>query len=190
MKQEEADRKWECLRKNFKMMLQCPDAFPSIHLSFEDMHRSAYMLVLHNMGDFLYSGVVDMVREHLADLATIAAQNGTFDNEEGVEDPFHILQHLWKRHIKSMMFIRDILMYMERYYVVRNQKVPICVMGQICFRQSELCDITRIKLSKYVAPKFCALAYSCKGLDINLIACILSMMELFDLCKLRCLRSS
>lgn len=91
-------------------------------LSFEELYRNAYNMVLHKFGDRLYSGVQEALRSHLRGVA------GDVVNAQGT--PF--LQELvsrWNDHNKSTQMIRDILMYMDRTYVMQQHKVPVFQLG-------------------------------------------------------------
>lgn len=65
-------------------------------------------MVLHKYGDKLYSGLRDVVDQHLKEVAdSVSASN---------DDNFLLsLQAAWQDHTQSMLMIRDILMYMVRF---------------------------------------------------------------------------
>lgn len=91
-------------------------------LSFEELYRSAYNMVLHKFGDKLYSGLVNTMTGHLKDVASIV--------EAGQGDLFLVeLNNRWADHNKSLQMIRDILMYMDRTYVNNNKKTPVHDLG-------------------------------------------------------------
>lgn len=80
-------------------------------LSFEELYRAAYTLVLHRKGDLLYEGVKDVVREHLVEKILS-------DVLHSLNDRFlQVLNQVWMDHAISMLMIKDILMYMDRNYV-------------------------------------------------------------------------
>ncbi|ERM98195.1 hypothetical protein AMTRI_Chr01g127990 [Amborella trichopoda] len=91
-------------------------------LSFEELYRNAYNMVLHKYGDKLYSGLVTTMTWHLKEICkTIeAAQGGLFLEE---------LNRKWGDHNKALQMIRDILMYMDRTFVTNNQKTPVHELG-------------------------------------------------------------
>lgn len=77
-------------------------------LSFEELYRNAYTMVLHKFGERLYNGLRDVVGEHL---------NHTVKDEVMNSIGVNFLQTLnlaWNDHQISMTMIRDILMYMVR----------------------------------------------------------------------------
>lgn len=80
-------------------------------LSFEELYRNAYTLVLHKKGDLLYEGVKDVIKEHLEEKIRADVLN-SLDNQF-----LQALNQAWFDHQTSMTMIRDILMYMDRIYV-------------------------------------------------------------------------
>ncbi|KAJ3022542.1 UNVERIFIED_CONTAM: hypothetical protein HDU68_009045 [Siphonaria sp. JEL0065] len=141
-------------------------AFVEIHsknasvLSFEELYRHAYNLVLNKSGDRLYAGISGVVRSHLAECAatvaaafpvattkdddavagTAAASNvvaaGLSGRVElvGAKDFIKKLKTVWDDHTTCMIMIRDILMYMDRVYVVSAKKPLIYDLGLDLFR--------------------------------------------------------
>lgn len=117
-------------------------------LSFEELYRNAYNMVLHKYGDLLYSGLVeegqraggggggwfsplsqrDVVDEHLRGVAESIRLNESF-----LQD----LNKAWTAHKVSMLMIRDILMYMDRVYVPhKGDCEPVYDVGLILFREN------------------------------------------------------
>eukprot|EP01132_Coremiostelium_polycephalum_P004125 gene4125-5161_t len=98
-------------------------------LSFEELYRNAYNMVLHNHGDILYNKLRHLVDKHLKSIATIVA--AAFDE--------YFLQELnkrWSDHKTSMLMIRDILMYMDRIYVDKTKVPTVYDMGLHLFRDN------------------------------------------------------
>ncbi|KAJ8626282.1 hypothetical protein MRB53_019589 [Persea americana] len=91
-------------------------------LSFEELYRNAYNMVLHKYGDKLYSGLVITMTWHLKEISRSieAAQGGLFLEE---------LNRKWEEHNKALQMIRDILMYMDRTYVPSSNKTPVHELG-------------------------------------------------------------
>lgn len=80
-------------------------------LSFEELYRNAYTLVLHKQGKKLYAGVSDVVKEHLqkeVQTGIIAAMHNNF---------LETLCEAWTDHQTAMVMIRDILMYMVMFSI-------------------------------------------------------------------------
>ncbi|CAI5727400.1 unnamed protein product [Peronospora destructor] len=96
-------------------------------LSFEELYRNSYNLVLHKHGDVLYNGVVDVITEHLWCVAHQVAS---------VSDELLLvtLNDQWIDHQIVMTMVRDILMYMDRTYVTQKRKLPVYDNGLHIFR--------------------------------------------------------
>lgn len=75
-------------------------------LSFEELYRNAYTMVLHKHGDKLYSGLTAVVRDHLEQKIRIDVLHSLHNNF------LQTLNESWNDHQTSMVMIRDILMYM------------------------------------------------------------------------------
>lgn len=106
-------------------------------LSFEELYRNAYNMVLHKYGDKLYQGLQEAVYEHLKGVA-IEVANAPDHNF------LYILNEAWCEHDRSMLMIRDILMYMDRVYVTQHGVLPVYDLGLVLFRE----NITRNVLIK------------------------------------------
>eukprot|EP00195_Chlamydomonas_chlamydogama_P006506 CAMPEP_0202902692 /NCGR_PEP_ID=MMETSP1392-20130828/17001_1 /ASSEMBLY_ACC=CAM_ASM_000868 /TAXON_ID=225041 /ORGANISM="Chlamydomonas chlamydogama, Strain SAG 11-48b" /LENGTH=715 /DNA_ID=CAMNT_0049589497 /DNA_START=313 /DNA_END=2460 /DNA_ORIENTATION=+ len=113
-----ADKTWKVLE----------EAIREIHnqnasgLSFEELYRNAYNMVLHKYGDRLYNGLIKTLTTHLKDVCS------KIESAQGL--PFlKELKRRWDEHVKSTQMIRDILMYMDRTYVAQQQKVPVFQLG-------------------------------------------------------------
>lgn len=80
MNEQQALQTWEALKK----------AIGEIHkhnasqLSFEELYRSAYNLVLHKHGNLLYSGVAKVIHDHLALKAQLVVNGRRFCSMEEV----------------------------------------------------------------------------------------------------------
>ncbi|CAK9233536.1 unnamed protein product [Sphagnum troendelagicum] len=98
-------------------------------LSFEELYRNAYNMVLHKYGEKLYSGLVNTMTQHMREIARTveAAQGGLFLEE---------LNSKWCEHNKSLQMIRDILMYMDRTYVNNFNKTPVHELGLNLWRDN------------------------------------------------------
>ncbi|CAM6006835.1 unnamed protein product [Sphagnum balticum] len=98
-------------------------------LSFEELYRNAYNMVLHKYGEKLYSELVNTMTQHMRDIAmTVEASQGDLFLEE--------LDAKWHEHNKSLQMIRDILMYMDRTYVNNFNKTPVHELGLNLWRDN------------------------------------------------------
>eukprot|EP00246_Nothoceros_aenigmaticus_P013947 TRINITY_DN5071_c0_g1_i1.p1 TRINITY_DN5071_c0_g1~~TRINITY_DN5071_c0_g1_i1.p1 ORF type:complete len:736 (-),score=193.26 TRINITY_DN5071_c0_g1_i1:582-2789(-) len=98
-------------------------------LSFEELYRNAYYMVLHKCGEKLYTELVNTMTQHLREISKSieAAQGGLYLEE---------LNSKWLEHNKSLQMIRDILMYMDRTYVTNNNKTPVHELGLNLWRDN------------------------------------------------------
>ncbi|TPX31468.1 hypothetical protein SmJEL517_g05201 [Synchytrium microbalum] len=100
-------------------------------LSFEEIYRNAYNMVLNKHGDRLYNGVRDVISKHLDD----AVAEDIVDLFERRDDFLREIRLVWSDHTTCMLMIRDILMYMDRVYV-KTAGLPIVYdMGLDLFRE-------------------------------------------------------
>ena len=133
MDEEYANRTWQTLH----------EAIREIHrqnasgLSFEELYRNAYNMVLHKFGDKLYNGLSDTITRHLQ---AVAGQVADSNDELFLPE----LKDKWDKHKLSSIMIRDILMYMDRTYVASQKKTPVYERGLQIFRD-EVCRNARIK---------------------------------------------
>lgn len=96
-------------------------------LSFEQLYRFSYNMVLHRHGDYLYNGLIDLLTEHLKGVAAVVK----------AQDPPAFLPELkrqWAWFSLSLGHVRDVLMYMDRHYVRIKQKKPVHELGLSLFR--------------------------------------------------------
>lgn len=96
-------------------------------LSFEELYRCAYNLVLHKHGNILYEGVSSKLTEHLQD--TLQSLDETHENSL-----IEKMSVAWKEHTTTMVMVRDILMYMDRTYVPMQKRRSVYELGLHLFR--------------------------------------------------------
>ena len=85
-------------------------------------------MVLHKHGERLYSGLKEVVTNHLENKVrsdVLASLNNNF---------LQTLNSSWNDHQTSMVMIRDILMYMDRVYVQQNNCENVYNLGLVIFR--------------------------------------------------------
>ena len=112
-------------RKNYFQEIQKKN---NSGLSFEELYRNAYTMVLHKHGERLYSGLKEVVTNHLDSKVrndVIQSLNNNF---------LQTLNSSWNDHQTSMVMIRDILMYMDRVYVQQNNCENVYNLGLVIFR--------------------------------------------------------
>lgn len=97
-------------------------------LSFEELYRNAYTMVLHKHGERLYTGLKEVVTHHLESKVREDVLKALHNNF------LLTLNQAWNDHQTSMVMIRDILMYMDRVYVQQNDVDNVYNLGLIIFR--------------------------------------------------------
>ncbi|KAL3646488.1 Cullin-3A [Castilleja foliolosa] len=98
-------------------------------LSFEELYRNAYNMVLHKCGEKLYSGLVSTMTLHLQTMSkSIEAAQGPLFLDE--------LNTKWNEHNKALQMIRDILMYMDRTFIPSHNKTPVHELGLNLWRDN------------------------------------------------------
>ncbi|XP_068140665.1 cullin-3-A isoform X1 [Drosophila tropicalis] len=97
-------------------------------LSFEQLYRNAYNMVLHKHGNRLYYGLREVVSEHLEHKVRQEVLESLHSNF------LPKLNQAWTDHQTSMVMIRDILMYMDRVYVQQREVDNVYNLGLILFR--------------------------------------------------------
>lgn len=96
-------------------------------LSYEELYRNAYNLVLHKHYDLLYEGVKNVIRDHLF-LSLVNISEAKNDLIIGAT------VHAWSFHVIAFNMIKDILMYMDRSYCVPRKKACVYTLALQQFR--------------------------------------------------------
>ena len=131
-------------------------------LSFEELYRNAYNLVLHKHGALLYEGVQDRLGFHLrasggrlvrlgrGDMTSGGGGGGggvgnnnnglssSSNGGSGIVTQYRLLEELartWREHRITMVMVRDIFMYMDRTFVPQNRRRPVYDLGLWLFRR-------------------------------------------------------
>ncbi|XP_071582811.1 cullin-3-like isoform X2 [Temnothorax nylanderi] len=120
----DVERNWTSLKSAFQKIQEIDRS----RLSFGELYRYAYMMVKHKDSERLYTGLKEVVTQHLENKV-----------REDVRRSFHnnFLQTLnlaWNNHQKSMMRIDEIVMYMDRAYVQPKDLDNVYNLGLIIFR--------------------------------------------------------
>uniref|UniRef100_A0A914I2D5 Cullin family profile domain-containing protein n=1 Tax=Globodera rostochiensis TaxID=31243 RepID=A0A914I2D5_GLORO len=116
---------WEVLKKAIEeLLLKCTSSHP-----YEELYRIAYTMVLFNHGDALYEGLKELINQHLQ----------TRIREAVVESIkarcfFEILNRVWTDYSKSMIMIKDILLYFDRRITKPNIET-VRQLGMRIFRE-------------------------------------------------------
>ncbi|KAK9710592.1 hypothetical protein K7432_008351 [Basidiobolus ranarum] len=118
-------------------------------LSFEELYRTAYNMVLHKCGEKLYNGVKGVITEHLEGETMnkiMPAFNSSGNSNGGISTngvsgitSLKTLNGVWTEHITCMRMIRDILLYMDRIYSAKTPDCPpVYDLGLFLFRDRVL----------------------------------------------------
>nr|CCA18689.1 Cullin family protein putative [Albugo laibachii Nc14] len=105
---------WEFLRAAMREIF----SHNASQLSFEELFRSSYYLVLQKHGDLLYNGVVQVITEQCEGSADEIASTPN-------ENLLAFFNQKWNDYQVIITMIRDVLMYMEHNYVPQKRKTPI-----------------------------------------------------------------
>jgi cullin 3 len=96
-------------------------------LSFEELYRNSYNLVIQKHGKLLYDGVTAKLSSHLNDAANRLSSTPDSSLLEEIALSF-------ENHVITMTMVRDILMYMDRTYVASNHEKSTFVQGLHLYR--------------------------------------------------------
>ncbi|KAF8852017.1 Cullin-domain-containing protein [Acephala macrosclerotiorum] len=143
----EFDTQWDILRSALKEI----HTKNASKLSFEQIYRASYKIVLKKQGDRLYDRVREFeeqwfgteVMPKIRQLITPNLINITLEGVAGVtanerrttgEDFLRGLKLAWEDHILTMNMTTDVLMYMDRVYCTDNRKASIFTTSMGLFR--------------------------------------------------------
>ncbi|KAF9331573.1 Cullin-3 [Podila minutissima] len=108
-------------------------------LSFEEVYRLGYNMVIHKYGEKLYLGIQDLIEKHLkteAEAKIVPVLSiADASPAEGVE-LLKAIQRVWMHHITCMKMIKDILVHLDKNYVPQTRLPTIYDMGLYIFRDS------------------------------------------------------
>jgi cullin 3 len=106
MSQEQAMQHWQTIKEAIHKIY----AKQASSLSYEELYRTAYNLVLHKHGELLYNGVKNTTIELLQPIVEQLINASE-------EDLLKRLNDIWQQEKLCIIMIKDILMYMDRNYV-------------------------------------------------------------------------
>ncbi|EGX48324.1 hypothetical protein AOL_s00080g294 [Orbilia oligospora ATCC 24927] len=117
------------------------------NLSFEELYRTAYKMVLKKHGDPLYNSVNDLVKTRLQRVTTtqlkparpnFAPTSSALERRESGNRFLAAVKQSWEDHQLCLGMITDILMYLDRVFCNDNKKPSIQVTGMALFRDNVL----------------------------------------------------
>lgn len=104
------------------------------NLSYEQLYRKAYALVLRKFGSRLYDNVSQIVLQHLLEkreqLLSATSDLAMLDRDDFLKRALNV----WDDHLKAMKYISDVLMYLNRVYVKENKKMLVYDLGIQLFK--------------------------------------------------------
>ena len=107
-------------------------------LSFEELYRAAYTLVLNKNGSRLYAGIQDLIASHL---------DSSIPKLVIIDDGSEFMRMFlseWDEHMKVLGLICDIVMYMDHNFVRAHNKPPTRDMGLRLFQTHVLLSPTQV----------------------------------------------
>ncbi|KAJ7522610.1 hypothetical protein O6H91_18G019400 [Diphasiastrum complanatum] len=124
MSKTDSDRSWEVLEDAISQILTLNVKY----LSFEQIYRTVYSMVLYRCGEVVYRGFVNMMARHLQRIATtLEAVPGSLFLEE--------LNRRWTSYIQSLQIIEDIFFHVDRTYFRPVAKTSTFLMGMNFWKQ-------------------------------------------------------
>lgn len=106
MSQDNAVQSWNTIKEAINKIY----AKQASQLSYEELYRTAYNLVLHKHGELLYTGVKTTTVELLQPIV----ERISYSSEEEL---LNKTNEIWQQVKLCIIMIKDILMYMDRNYV-------------------------------------------------------------------------
>ncbi|KAK2740293.1 Cullin-3 [Myotisia sp. PD_48] len=127
----------------------------SSQLSFEELYRNAYKLVLRKQALDLYDKVADLERDWLYNVVRVKVtslitpalllDDDSFDAMDQTNERKAVgerllteLKDVWEEHQLCMGMITDVLMYMDRVVTIELHKPSIYETAMFCFRDCVL----------------------------------------------------
>lgn len=172
------DKSWSVLA-NAIAQIQHKDVS---HLSYEQLYRKAYVLVLRKLGAKLYDDVAKIIVEHLVErreklvkvmeTLTLKSTNEGFMKAVLVE---------WDEHLQSMKFVSDILMYLNRVHVKELKKLLIYDLGIQLFKDHVIKYDDNMIGSKLIEAILDEFTKNRKGEVITTKMYIIKIINMFEL---------
>ncbi|CCH40763.1 hypothetical protein BN7_297 [Wickerhamomyces ciferrii] len=104
-------------------------------LSFEELYRKSYNLVLRKYGKQLYESVKLLIGDYLLGLKDHLNKEYDLTNDNKL-DYLKDIKDKWEDHILAMRMISDVLMYLDRVYAKENHLPLIYDVGINLFRDN------------------------------------------------------
>lgn len=102
-------------------------------LSFEELYRTGYYMVVYKFGSFLYQGFLDTEQSILK---RVAADLAAAPRETLLE----ATRARWAEHTRSLGMVKDVLMYLDRVFVAAHRLPSVWEAGLALWRDAVLRD--------------------------------------------------
>ncbi|XP_065350681.1 cullin-3-B-like [Cloeon dipterum] len=125
MSEIELQKVWLDLKKAIEEIQQ---RCTSKHMSYVDLYRYSYELVINQKGNQLYTNLKCVVSKHLTEIVRkrILEHQGSM---------LHIVIKEWAEHQVIMSMIRDILLYLDCVFVPEHYLGDIFDVGVVIFKE-------------------------------------------------------
>jgi len=118
--QEDAKKSWEILEQAITKIYEKK----FYDLSYEELYRNGYFLVLHRHGELAYQNLQKSIRNHLSQYHCRLPQVQ--------EDNFlEVFNDIWNDAVEMMKAICRIFLYMERNYIPQKTLAPLKI---VCYQ--------------------------------------------------------
>lgn len=168
--EQDAKKSWELLEGAIAKIYEKK----SSELSYEELYRTAYYLVLHKYGDFTYQNLQQSIRHHL--------QNYSLKLLHSQEEAFlGLFNEIWLDAKEMVKIITQIFLYMDKNHVTKEFLNPVKIVGYQIFLQVFLEDQTFYR--KFEQQVLGLIRNEREGLqaDRTLLKNLLSMLVLYNL---------
>ncbi|ORX56544.1 Cullin-domain-containing protein [Piromyces finnis] len=156
-------------------------------LSFEELYRYSYNLVLSKEGSKVYNGTCKIIENRLKEISEeeikpsfpVYEPGNKFQSNTEIErdlDFLRIIKKTWDNHIMAISEIKSLLMYMDRVYVPRAKLLPIYEKSQHIFRDTIVLDENIKELVINIILKEIERERSGEMIDRSLIGNVINMM--------------
>ena len=98
-------------------------------LSFEELYRNSYTLSINKHGKRLYKEISESIKRNINPYIAILLE------ETSKEEFLECFIQLWNKHDTALKMVRDINMYLDRNFVIKEKQKNIYTMGQIMFKK-------------------------------------------------------
>ena len=137
---EQAEELWRSLDNSIGLIFD----LQASRLSFEELYRKAYDLVIQKYGDLLYNGLNESIKRRCTEILIKL-------NKEPQKHIFEKLISSWTEFKVAVNMIKDILMYMDRNYVQSKNLTPAYELGLSIFKNVVILDQEiSIKLKEWI----------------------------------------